>query len=61
MAKRLWREASEETRILQSIRKQGVMNPNYNKERSEETKEKISQKMKQYWAGIPSKNDNETI
>jgi len=57
MAKRVYREASEATRQLQSLRKQGALNPNYGKERSEETKEKISQKMKDYWNLVPSKND----
>jgi hypothetical protein len=57
MAKRIIREASEETRQLQSLRKQGILNPNYGKKRDEETKQKISDKMKEYWESIPSKNN----
>lgn len=57
MAKRMYREASEETKTLQSLRKQGVLNPNYGRERDEETKQKISDKMKEYWRGIPNRND----
>lgn len=56
---RQYREASEETKNLQKLRKQGMLNPNFGKERSEETKQKISDKLKQYWATIPSKNDEE--
>ncbi|MFV0470679.1 MAG: NUMOD3 domain-containing DNA-binding protein [Paludibacteraceae bacterium] len=59
MAKRQFRNAtSEETKQLQSIRKQGVNNPNYNKERSKETKDKISAKLRDYWASLPSKDEN---
>ena len=61
MAKRLWREASEETKNLQSLRKQGILNPNYGKEREEEIKQKISHSMKNYWANIPNKKDNEIL
>jgi truncated hemoglobin YjbI len=60
MAKRIYREASEATKQLQSLRKQGILNPNYQKPRSEETKEKISLKMKEYWSGIESKNNDVT-
>jgi hypothetical protein len=59
MAKRTYRESSEETRNLQSIRKQGCNNPNFGKQRDEETKQKIAQKMKEYWSKIPSRA-NET-
>ncbi|MDR2010416.1 MAG: hypothetical protein LBQ22_08035 [Bacteroidales bacterium] len=59
MAKRQFRNGtSEETKQLQSIRKQGVNNPNYNKERNQETKDKISAKLKAYWASLPSKDEN---
>ena len=61
MAKRIYREASEATRNLQSLRKQGILNPNHGKERDEETKQKISQSMRHYWASIPSNNDNEML
>jgi len=59
MAKREYREASEETKTKQSIKKQGINNPNYGKQRSEETKMKISLAQKMAWSKIPSKNDNE--
>lgn len=59
MAKRMYREASEKTKVLQSMRKQGILNPNFGRERDEETKQKISDKMKEYWRTIPSKNDIE--
>lgn len=61
MAKRQFRNStSQETRNLQSLRKQNSLNPNYNKERSQETKDKISAKLKAYWASLPSKNDTPT-
>ncbi|NDV80098.1 NUMOD3 domain-containing DNA-binding protein [Dysgonomonas sp. 511] len=52
---RIFREASELTKTRMSVKKQGINNPNYGRERSEETKMKISTKMKQYWQGIPNK------
>lgn len=55
----MYRESSERTKELQSLRKQGILNPNYGKERDENTKQKISDRMKEYWRGIPSKNDIE--
>lgn len=62
MAKRQFRNGtSEKTKQLQSLRKQNSLNPNFGKERSQETKDKISQKLKDYWKNIPSKNDNPTI
>jgi len=60
MAKRITRETSEETKNLQSLRKQGILNPNWGKHRDEETKEKISVKMKEYWKSIPSKSNEVT-
>lgn len=60
MAKRLFREASEPTKTKMSIKKQGILNPNYGKERSEEIKKKISDKLKTYWEENPYKpTDNE--
>ena len=59
MAKRIYRESDEKTRILQSLRKQGALNPNYQKPRDEAVRQAISKKMKEYWRGIPSKNDIE--
>ncbi|NDV78743.1 NUMOD3 domain-containing DNA-binding protein [Dysgonomonas sp. 511] len=62
MAKRLFREASEATKTKMSIKKQGILNPNYGRTQSDETKQKISQKMKAYWETIPNKpSDNEDI
>jgi len=54
---RQYREASEETKMKQSIKKQGCNNPNYGKPRSEETKRKISLALQKAWREIPSKND----
>lgn len=57
---RIFREASELTKTRMSVKKQGVNNPNFGRERSEETKMKISTKMKEYWKNIPNKpTDNE--
>ena len=58
MAKRIYREASDGTKWKMSLRKTGVQNPNYNQPRDEETKQKISDSMKKYWAEVPSINDN---
>jgi len=57
---REFREPDIATRQKQSLKKQGVLNYNYGKQRDLETREKISQKMKQYWATIPSKNNDIT-
>lgn len=59
MAKRLFREASEATKTLMSIKKQGCNNPNYGKKRSEETRKKISNSLKMAWENIPNKPSNE--
>jgi len=56
---REFREPDIATRQKQSLKKQGALNYNYGKPRDEETKQKISDKMKAYWSGIPSKNSNE--
>ncbi|TFD96848.1 hypothetical protein E2605_08525 [Dysgonomonas capnocytophagoides] len=62
MAKRLFREASESTKTKMSIKKQGILNPNYGRKQSEETKQKISTKLKYYWKNIPNKpTDNENV
>lgn len=55
MAKRLFREASEATKTLMSVKKQGILNPNYGKKRSEETRKKISNSLKNSWKDIPNK------
>ena len=51
--KRKVREPSEATKQKMSIRKQGCNNPNYGKPRSEEVKQLISDKLKEYWKTIP--------
>lgn len=45
-------------RIHQSIRKLGANNPNYNKPRDEETKQKISDSLKDYHSNIKPIEDN---
>jgi NUMOD3 motif. len=57
---RQYREASEATKQLQSLRKQGELNPMKNKKHSEESKKLISDKLKLYWQGLASKNDTPT-
>lgn len=57
MTKRIYREADEMTKWKMSLRKQGNLNPTSGKPRDEETKQKISDSMKKYWADVPSKND----
>jgi hypothetical protein len=54
--KRQFREPDGATRQKMSLKKQGDNNPNYGKPRDEETKRLISDKMKEYWKTIPSKN-----
>lgn len=56
---RIYREPDEETRKKQSFQKQGNKNPNFGKPRDEATKQAISQKMKEYWATIPSRNNTQ--
>lgn len=55
MSKRIFREASEETKMKMSEAKKKAKNINYGKQRTEETKQKISEKMIEYWKNIPSK------
>lgn len=57
MSKRIFREPSEETKIKMSEAKKGAKNVNYGKQRSLETRQKISEKMVKYWSKIPSKHD----
>ena len=57
MNKRKYREPSEATRQLMSIKKQGANNPMHNKHHSQESKARISQALKAYWLKIPSKNN----
>lgn len=61
MAERVNREVSQKTRMKQSFKKQGELNPNYQKPRSLETKQKISQALQQYWARIPKKTDGDAM
>ncbi|WP_163310054.1 NUMOD3 domain-containing DNA-binding protein [Dysgonomonas sp. 521] len=60
MAKRQWRESSPETKMKQSLKKQGCNNPNYGGKitKSDEVRKKISDSLKLYWQNLPSKNDN---
>lgn len=57
MSKRIFREPSEDTKIKMSEAKKGTKNVNYGKQRSLETRQKISEKMIEYWKNIPSKHD----
>ena len=57
---RQYREASEETKMKQSIAKQGCNNGMHNRKHSEDTKKMISDKLKLYWQNLPSKNDTPT-
>lgn len=59
MSKRIYREPSEETKIKMSEAKKGTKNINYGKQRSFETRQKISEKMIEYWKDIPSKHDKQ--
>jgi hypothetical protein len=58
MSKRQFREPDTATRQKMSIKKQGCLNPQFGKSKSEATREKISQALKRYWETIPSKNKN---
>jgi hypothetical protein len=59
MAKRQWKEASPETKMKQSIKKIGILNPNAGGKitKKEEVRKKISNSLKLYWQNLPSKND----
>lgn len=59
MAERVNREVSQETRMKQSIKKKGELNPNFQKPRASDTKQKISQALQRYWAKIPKKVDGD--
>lgn len=52
MAKRFSRNISEATRYKMRIAKQGRKNPMYGKKHKDETKEKISKAMAEYWRKI---------
>lgn len=54
---REFREPDAATREKQSIKKQGMLNPNWQKPRSEETKKAISKRLKDYWSRIPSRDE----
>lgn len=53
MSKRIYREASEETKLKMSEAKKGITG----RKHTNETKRKISIKMLEYWKNIPSKCD----
>ena len=59
MAERVNREVSLETRMKQSAKKQGELNPNYQRPRNSETKQKISQSLQRYWQTIPKNGDKD--
>ena len=59
MPERVNREVSKETRIKKSVKKQGELNPNYQKSRDVDTRTKISQALKRYWQSIPKKVSND--
>ena len=53
MGKRIRRSLSTATKFKMSIAKQGSKNPMKGKHHKEETKKLISEKLKDYWRGIP--------
>lgn len=55
--KRTQRQPSASTKLKMSKAKKGSNNPNYGKRMSEQTKQKISEKMKKYWSAIPPYNN----
>lgn len=57
--KRDYREPGDGTKWKMSLAKQGNLNPNAGRPRDEQTKQKISDSMRQYWSGVPSKNDED--
>ena len=59
--KRKFREPDDATRKKMSIKKMGILNPNFGKQRDNETKQLISKKMKKYWETVPSKNNCNNI
>lgn len=52
-----FKEKSDQTKEKMSQKKQGSLNPNWNKPRSQETKTKISQSLKKYHEKLPSKQE----
>jgi len=52
MAKRFSRKVSDATKFKMRIAKQGRKNPMYGKQHRQETKEKISKSMTEYWRTI---------
>lgn len=52
MAKRFRRKVSDATKFKMKIAKQGKKNPMYGKHHKDETKEKISKSMIEYWRCI---------
>lgn len=53
MSKRVRRKLSTATKYKMSIAKQGAKNPMWGKHHSNDTIEKISQALKEYWRNIP--------
>lgn len=56
-AKRKFREPDEATRQKMSLKKRGESNPNYGKPLPDEVRKKISDKLKRYWATVPSRRE----
>lgn len=52
IAKRFRRKVSDATKFRMSLAKQGRKNPMSGKHHKDETKEKISKSMKEYWERI---------
>lgn len=61
MGERQTREVPEATRMKQSVKKMGELNPNFGKPRNSDTKQKISQALQRYWQTIPKKGDKDEI
>lgn len=53
MAKRFSRRVSEATRFKMRLAKQGSKNPMFGKKHTDETKEKISKALTEYWRTLP--------
>lgn len=54
MSKRIRRKLSTATKFKMSMAKQGNKNPMKGKHHSKETKQLISEKLKDYWRKIPN-------
>lgn len=49
---RIRRKLSDATKFKMSLAKQGKKNPMFGKKHDDDTKDKISEAMKEYWRGI---------